>query len=111
MTDEAVESASLQSLSGAHRYVCAEGSAQRNDCHGTNSQTENQKPKGGRPQPAMAPRHVDREKSVHPVVDFERCKNHNPEDDLRSAILYLTPARARCCEHGDEDFPQDPYSR
>jgi hypothetical protein len=37
MTDEAIESASLQSLPGAQRYVGAEGSVQRNDRYGTNS--------------------------------------------------------------------------
>lgn len=32
MTDEALESASLQSLSGARRYVRAKGAAQRSGC-------------------------------------------------------------------------------
>src|SRR5271156_4185091 len=71
MTDQAIESASVQFLSGARRYVRAEVSAQRHDCYATNSQTENQDPKGHRPQPAITPRHVDREKFVHPLVDPE----------------------------------------
>jgi hypothetical protein len=53
MPDEAIESASLQSLPGARRYVRAEGSAEGSDCYDTNSQTENQDPKVHRPQPAI----------------------------------------------------------
>ena len=48
MTYQGVETASLDSLPGADRNVCAEGSAQRNDCYGANSQTENENPKGYR---------------------------------------------------------------
>jgi len=110
MTDEAIKSASLQSLPSVRRYVRAEGSAQRNDCYDTNSQTENQNPKGRWPQPTVAPWHVDREKPVYPFVDFERCNNHNPENDLRSTIMYLAMTLACCCKQGDEDFPHEPYS-
>ena len=53
MTDEAIDSALLQALSGARRYVGAEGPAQRNDCYDTNSEAENQNSKGRRPQPAI----------------------------------------------------------
>src|SRR5580658_1863708 len=110
MADQGVKSAALQSLSGAQRHVRAEGSSQRKDCHGANSQTENQHSEGHRPQPAITAWHVDREKLVHPSDYIERCKNDNPKKYLRPAILYLALPPARCCDQGDEDFSHGPYS-
>src|SRR5580704_19758654 len=110
MADKAIESALLQSLPGARRYVRAEGPAQRNDCHDTNSQAENQNSKGRGPQPAITSRHVDREKTMHPVVDLERCNNNKHENDLRSAILYLALAPACLGEDDEEDLSHPPYA-
>src|SRR5580658_3625234 len=84
MTNDGVESAALESLPGAHGHVCAERSAKPNDCYGTNSHAENQDPKGHRSKPVTTPGHVDGEEFVHPPSDIERCKNNDPENDLRS---------------------------
>jgi hypothetical protein len=42
MTDDAVQTGSLECLSGAKRNVCAEGSAERNDRRGADSQADDQ---------------------------------------------------------------------
>lgn len=78
VTDNAIEIALLQSLSSVRCYVRAEGSAPRNDCYATNSQTENQNLKSRPQQPAMTPRAVSgdrdpgpstREPRLVPIVD------------------------------------------
>src|SRR3984885_5636856 len=109
MADESIKPSALQFLPLAQRDIRAEGVAQRKDRRRTNDQTKNQNPEGRRPQPAETPRHVDREKIVHPLLDSERCDNHDPENDLRAVILQFALAPARSREHRDEDFARKPY--
>jgi hypothetical protein len=57
----------------------------------------------------MASGHIDGDPSMQPFVHLERCNNHDPENDLRSAILDFALTPACLGEHDDEDFPRQPY--
>jgi hypothetical protein len=88
MADNAIKSASFQSLSGTRRHVGAEGATQRRDCGCSNAQTDDKNPQGCQPaasyhSPAYQPGKIDA--SIRLSLEAEQTAR-NALAEVREAV-------------------------